>query len=85
MVRERRGALGPLLSRGATGCYSTVIEINGTANFFTGETISINHDDGVEFYINGTNVIDAGGPSTATPASTGTVTAAESGSQSFTI
>jgi hypothetical protein len=70
---------------GATGCYSTVIEITGTANFFAGEKININSDDGVEFYIGTTNVINNGAPTAASGAS-GTVTSAEAGTGvAFTI
>jgi hypothetical protein len=60
---------------GATGCYSTVAEITGTATFTAGTAYNITHDDGAVLYVNGVQVLDAGGPtaaevSTYTPAST---------------
>lgn len=36
--------------------------ITGTANFTNGETFTVVHDDGVELYVNGNNVLNAGGP-----------------------
>jgi hypothetical protein len=60
-------------------CYSTAVEVTGTATFVDGTTYNISHDDGVVMYVDGVSssvpVIDSGSPtsdetSSWTPTST---------------
>jgi hypothetical protein len=55
-----------LTSGGPDGCYSTEIEFTGTVVLVKGMTYSFLHDDGVVVNVNGSNVINAGGPTSAT-------------------
>lgn len=38
----------------------------GTAGFVNGETFTVEHDDGVELFVNGVNVLNDGGPTAPT-------------------
>jgi hypothetical protein len=51
------------------GCLSTVIHISGTATFTAGDTYTLWHDDGVNMFVNGVQVINAPGPVVETPSS----------------
>lgn len=58
-----------------SGCYSTVIKIQGTATFLAGTTYTLTHDDGAVMYVGSNVVINSAGPTTAlgstwTPGST---------------
>jgi hypothetical protein len=62
-------------------CYSTAIEVTGTATFVAGTPYTINHDDGVVMYVDGVSstnpVINSGDPTSDVPSSwtpTSTVT-----------
>lgn len=47
---------------GSTNLNNSLWVFTGTAGFVNGETFTVEHDDGVELYVNGVNVLDDGGP-----------------------
>jgi len=52
---------GVLVPTNSAACYSTVIEIQGTATFASGVDYTINHDDGIVLELGGTQVADCPG------------------------
>jgi hypothetical protein len=70
---------GPVNGTGTYIVLTGTLHLNAGANNF-----SITHDDGVQFQINGTNVISSPGP-TPSEVSNGSYTAASAGNYSFTL
>lgn len=56
---------------GTSSMDNTLWVFTGTANFTTGQTFNVAHDDGTEMYVNGVNVLNVPG---ATPPITSTFT-----------